>query len=105
LLKSGSITRGHGATGAHFDPEEPEDPGHPQLLFGFPHELQLDFLHPHISEGAPHLLQGRAFEKPSYPDESAPPTRTRRPSELVLYIKPATPKEASIIATIPINAM
>jgi len=94
------MTRGHGATGAHFD----SDLGQPQALLGFPHELQLSrgFLHPHIGFGSPHLLQGRVSEKPS---SLEPPTRTKRPSELVLYMKPATPKEASITATIPINAM
>jgi hypothetical protein len=106
LLKSGSITRGHGATGAHFDPDDPDDPddpGHPHLSLDFPHDLQLpsDFLHPHIDFGKLHLLQGRASEKPSF----EPPTRTRSPSELALYMKPAIPAEASIIATIPINAI
>ena len=116
LLRSGSITRGHGATGAHFDPDDPDDPDdpeHPQLDLGFPHllhpepeeEPEEELLHPHIGFGRLHLLQGRASEKPSFPDESLPPTRTRSPSELALYMNPAIPAEASNIATIPINAI
>ena len=81
MLKSGSITRGHGATGAHFDPDEPDEPEHPQLPLGFPHLLHPEpddeLLHPHIGFGRLHFLQGRASEKPSF----EPPTRTRSPSE------------------------
>ena len=82
------MTRGHGATGAHFEPDNPDDPddpddpdelGQPQFSLGFPHELQLlaVLLHPHIGFGRLHFLQGRASEKPSFD----PPTRTRSPSE------------------------
>jgi hypothetical protein len=105
------MTRGHGATGAHFEADDPDNIGHPQLDLGFPHLLQAepgpeeDLLHPHIGLGRLHLLQGRASEKPSFPDESLPPTRTRSPSELALYMNPAIPAEASNIATIPINAI
>jgi hypothetical protein len=98
LLKSGSITRGQGATGAHFDDDLLEQP---QFASGFPHVLQAGFLQPHVGIEDPHLLQGRALENPS-----DPPTRTRRPSiEPLLYMKPATPREANSIATNPINAI
>ena len=95
------MTRGHGATGAHFGTELEEEE-QPQFGSGFPHVLQAGFLHPHIGFGTPHLLQGRASEKPSCPE---PPTRTRRPSEPTRYMKPVAPREATISATIPINAI
>jgi hypothetical protein len=84
LLKSGSITRGQGATGAQDEPPLlpllpllPLPLPHPQSDLRFPHESQF-FLHPHIAFCIPHLLQDRVPENPSSLDD--PPTRTRSPS-------------------------
>ncbi len=108
MLKSGSITRGHGATTPYFEADEEPEPdpdpdpdpdpeGQPQLGLGFPHELQLLFnlLHPQLELGFPHELQmslgflhphigfGRLHllqGRASEKPSFEPPTRTRRPS-------------------------
>jgi hypothetical protein len=132
LLKSGSITRGHGATVGTGIPGIPGIPGitgmpgileevgdteeHPQFFIAFPQPPHL-FLHPQLFIAFPQLLH--LFPHPhldldiphlSHCRESlkpssleAPPTRTRRPS----FSKPTRYRKpiAKSKAATPINTM
>lgn len=102
LLKSGSITRGHGATGGHLD-----DFLQPHILFDLPQSLHC-ILHTHSGFGCPQSLHTGFLLHVGdcvNPSDLPPPTLYKKDSEYVpkLYKNPAVPSEPITNAAIPIT--
>jgi hypothetical protein len=103
LLKSGSITRGHGATGGHLD-----EFLQAHIWFDLPQSSHC-FLHTHADFACPQALHTGFlvlhFSGSINPSDLPPPTLYKKDSEFVprLYKNPAVPSDPMTNAAIPIT--